>query len=122
MSDVSTGQGPIHAEVEVDDQALMLQLTGPGATHLATLAKEFAIETGVRGSIIHLKGSREAVEGAERALMEILGVLERGQMRKVRITQSADYDLVGDVIDEAPPSAKKPAKKKIALPVLESWR
>ena len=36
MSDVSTGQGPIHAEVEVDDQALMLQLTGPGATHLAT--------------------------------------------------------------------------------------
>jgi hypothetical protein len=45
MSDVSTGQGPIHAEVEVDDQALMLQLTGPGATHLTTLAKEFAIET-----------------------------------------------------------------------------
>ena len=50
------------------------------------------------------------------------GEVERGQMRKVRITQSADYDLVGDVIDEAPPSPKKPAKKKIALPVLESWR
>lgn len=43
--------------------------------------------------------------------------VERGQMRRVRITQAADYDLVGDVIDEwqAPPK-----KKKVALKVLSA--
>ncbi len=45
------------------------------------------------------------------------GEVERGQMRRVRITQAADYDLVGDVIDEAPPSAKK---KRVSLTVLGS--
>lgn len=50
------------------------------------------------------------------------GEVARGQMRRVRITQAADYDLVGDVIDEPPP----PAKKRIALKVLgnqprETW-
>ena len=44
------------------------------------------------------------------------GEVEIGQMRRVRITQSADYDLVGDVIDEAPP--KTPKKKKVSLKVL----
>jgi len=112
MSDASPGQAPVHAEVEVDDQALMLQLTGPGATHLSTLAKEFAIETGVRGSIIHLKGTREGVEGAERALMEILGVLERGQIRTGEVERSIKTmknhpeaklsDVVGDVILATP--------------------
>jgi ribosomal protein S12 methylthiotransferase len=50
------------------------------------------------------------------------GEVERGQMRTVRITQSADYDLVGDVIDDPPPAPRKAAKKKLSLPVIESWR
>ncbi len=44
------------------------------------------------------------------------GEVERGQMRRVRITQSSDYDLVGDVIDEAPPAT--PKKKRVSLTVL----
>lgn len=43
--------------------------------------------------------------------------VERGQIRRVRITQTSDYDLVGDVIDEAPRPAKK---KKVALKVLNA--
>ncbi|MBX3214446.1 MAG: 30S ribosomal protein S12 methylthiotransferase RimO [Labilithrix sp.] len=43
------------------------------------------------------------------------GEVERGQLRRVRITQAADYDLVGDVIDEAPRPAKR---KKVSLKVL----
>ena len=43
------------------------------------------------------------------------GEVERGQIRRVRITQAADYDLVGDVIDEAPAA---PKKKKVSLKVL----
>jgi hypothetical protein len=37
-------------------------------------------------------------------------------MRRVRITQASDYDLVGDVIDEAPSKAKK----RVALKVLRA--
>ena len=40
-----------------------------------------------------------------------------GQMRRVKITQASDYDLVGDVIDEMP--AMLPSgKKKISLKVI----
>src|SRR3977135_2481765 len=47
------------------------------------------------------------------------GEVERGQIRRVKITQAADYDLVGDVIDEAPPRASK-KKKKVSLTVLST--
>jgi ribosomal protein S12 methylthiotransferase len=43
------------------------------------------------------------------------GEVERGQIRRVRITQASDYDLVGDVIDEAPLTKKK---KRLSLKVL----
>lgn len=49
------------------------------------------------------------------------GEVERGQIRKVRITQAADYDLVGDVVDEAetaPRPAEPARKKKVSLRVL----
>jgi ribosomal protein S12 methylthiotransferase len=45
------------------------------------------------------------------------GEVERGQMRRVKITQASDYDLVGDVIDEAPRAAKK---KRVSLKVLSA--
>lgn len=42
------------------------------------------------------------------------GEVERGQMRRVRITQAADYDLVGDVVDEAPaPTGKRRRSLKV---------
>jgi len=105
-------QEPVLAEVEVDDAALLIQVTGVGATHLATLAKEFAIETGVRGSLIILKGPRDAVQSAQRALMEILGVLQSGQIRSGEVERSIRTiknhpdaklaDLVSDVILATP--------------------
>jgi ribosomal protein S12 methylthiotransferase len=48
--------------------------------------------------------------------------VERGQLRRVRITQAADYDLVGDVIDEDTYRPKREVsgakKKKVSLKVL----
>ncbi len=41
-----------------------------------------------------------------------------GQLRRVRVTQAADYDLVGDVIDAD--DEDRPVKKKISLKVLGS--
>jgi ribosomal protein S12 methylthiotransferase len=46
------------------------------------------------------------------------GEVERGQLRRVRITQAADYDLVGDVIDDGDLAPKPPKKKKVSLKVL----
>ncbi len=40
-----------------------------------------------------------------------------GQMRRVKITQASDYDLVGDVIDEMPEGAP-PKKKRVSLKVI----
>jgi ribosomal protein S12 methylthiotransferase len=44
------------------------------------------------------------------------GEVERGQIRRVRITQAADYDLVGDIVDEDTFRASK--KKRVSLKVL----
>lgn len=43
------------------------------------------------------------------------GEVERGQMRRVKVTQASDYDLVGDVIDEPPPTR---TSKRVSLKVL----
>jgi len=41
-----------------------------------------------------------------------------GQIRRVRIGQASDYDLVGDVIDDAPSGPRK--KKRVALKMFDS--
>jgi len=43
-----------------------------------------------------------------------------GQLRRVKITQASDYDLVGDVIDE--PDATPAKKKRVSLKVLGAPR
>lgn len=74
-----TPEASIHAEIEVDDPDLLIRLTGPGATHLATLESEFDISAGVRGHTVHMRGTREAVEGAQRALVELLSLLGKSK-------------------------------------------
>jgi len=58
------------------------------------------------------------------------GEVRAGQIRRVRVTQASDYDLVGEVIDiddesnhlvaSSPKQTKKPAKKKVRLAVLRT--
>ena len=48
------------------------------------------------------------------------GIARRGEIRRVLITDAADYDLVGDFIDgpggrDAPPDAKDPRPRKVKL-------
>jgi ribosomal protein S12 methylthiotransferase len=45
-----------------------------------------------------------------------------GEMRRVRVTQASDYDVVGDLVDEGTPAPKGKDKgpKKVALKVLGS--
>jgi ribosomal protein S12 methylthiotransferase len=43
-----------------------------------------------------------------------------GQIRRVKITQASDYDLVGDVIDEAMVEAQALSKKRVRLNVVST--
>jgi ribosomal protein S12 methylthiotransferase len=45
------------------------------------------------------------------------GEAHAGQMRRVRIAQASDWDLVGELIDEADPR-RPPARKRVALPLV----
>ena len=100
------------AEVEVGDSSLLLSLTGPGAAHLGTLEKEFSIEAGVRGNVVLLRGKKEDVASAERAILEILEVLASGKLRGADVARTfetlkrhpdADLgELVSDVVLQTP--------------------
>ncbi|UJR78338.1 PhoH family protein [Sandaracinus amylolyticus] len=103
----SANEDNIHAEVEVDEPDLLVRLTGPGANHLDILESEFEITAGVRGNTIHLRGTREAVENAERALMEILSMLEKNKgfserevERSIRTLKANPEVRLGDFMND----------------------
>jgi ribosomal protein S12 methylthiotransferase len=48
------------------------------------------------------------------------GEARAGEMRRVRISQAADYDLVGELIDEGGKPSKKTGPKRVSLKVLPS--
>jgi ribosomal protein S12 methylthiotransferase len=41
-----------------------------------------------------------------------------GEMRRVRITQSSDWDLVGDLLDDGSAKAPRKASARVALKVI----
>jgi len=41
------------------------------------------------------------------------GEVHAGELRRVRVSQASDYDLVGEVVDEAP--SAPPRKKRVSL-------
>ena len=47
------------------------------------------------------------------------GLATPGEMRRVRVTQASDYDLVGELVDE---EQSAPKKKRVALRVVSSTR
>lgn len=47
------------------------------------------------------------------------GEARPGEMRRVRITQASDYDLVGELLDEGAPAAPPP-KRKVSLRILHT--
>jgi ribosomal protein S12 methylthiotransferase len=55
------------------------------------------------------------------------GEARAGEMRRVRVVQASDFDLVGDLIDEGTAASGPPPRPKVALKVLGSsaetrWR
>ena len=72
-------ESEVTADVDVADPKLLLELTGPSASKLARLERACApLSAGLRGNTIRLRGSRESVSLAERALTEMMDVIEAG--------------------------------------------
>ena len=66
------------ADLEVADGALLLALFGPGAHRLRSLENALQVKVGLRGQVIHLRGTEKAVHLGQRALSELLDVVEQG--------------------------------------------
>jgi len=88
-------------------QELDILVEGPSEEHDFVMAGRHAGQAPEIDGQVYLSGA------------EVLA----GQIRRVRISQASDYDLVGDVIDEAsfdPPSPSSPRKRRIALKMLDA--
>jgi phosphate starvation-inducible PhoH-like protein len=68
----------VTADVEVTDRALLLALTGPSASRLALLERQCGVSAGLRGEVIQLRGSYQAVCLAERVLTELVQAARDG--------------------------------------------
>ncbi|MEM9189988.1 MAG: PhoH family protein [Myxococcota bacterium] len=66
------------ADVEVADSKLLLRLSGPNESHLRVLSKILEVDMGLRGDTIHVRGPASAVQLAQRVLLDLVDVLERG--------------------------------------------
>src|SRR6185295_12622496 len=67
------------ADVQIDAPELLLALSGPGGAHLRVLEAELDVVAGLRGDTIRLSGKRADVSVAERALSDLLALVERGR-------------------------------------------
>ncbi|MDH5671375.1 MAG: PhoH family protein [Myxococcales bacterium] len=79
----------VSAEVEISDPDLLMAVTGPSNERLKLFERGCGLSAGVRGDVIHLQGSAEAVGLAERVLAELMAVVRDGsQPRDGEITAS----------------------------------
>jgi phosphate starvation-inducible protein PhoH and related proteins len=87
--DVQTGPQPIRsdepeselatAEVEVSDRDLLMAISGPSGQRLSLLERKAGlVGAGLRGDVIKLRGSRAAVNLAERVLLELIRLFREG--------------------------------------------
>jgi phosphate starvation-inducible PhoH-like protein len=76
MRDVS--QEISSSEIEVDDAAVLMALAGPGNERLREIERELAIDVGLRGHTIFLRGAKGSVDAAERFLAEASTLVRQG--------------------------------------------
>jgi phosphate starvation-inducible PhoH-like protein len=68
----------ITADVEVLDNTTLMALVGPNSEHLKLVARTLGIESSLRGNVIRLAGTAEAVGLAERFLAEAAALSSGG--------------------------------------------
>ncbi len=107
---VSSAEGPdvkAASEIEIDDNAVLLGLTGPRSERLKVLERELGIEVGLRGNTIFLRGFADRVALAERFLAEAATLLRQGVEvaahdvgRALRMLRDEPHVSLRDVFDD----------------------
>jgi phosphate starvation-inducible protein PhoH and related proteins len=95
------------SEVEVDDNSVLLALSGARNERLKILEREVGIEIGLRGNRIFLHGPAESVALAERFLAETAVLLKQGVQvaaadiaRALRMLRDEPHVSLRDVFDD----------------------
>ncbi len=76
------------ADVEVTDPTVLLRLTGASNSHLKVIEREVRATLGLRGDVIRIQGSPEAVSLTERVLAELIDVLSDSTLTEADIQRS----------------------------------
>ena len=65
-------------QITFEDNSLALRLFGEGGVNIRTFEKKMGVAVDTRGNLVTIQGSPEKVELAERLLVELYGLLEKG--------------------------------------------
>src|SRR5690606_37248336 len=77
------------ADVEVEDPAILLRLSGPSGGHLKALGAELGVSMGLRGTTLRLQGEQGAVLEAQRILGELTEALAERNLDQSELVRSA---------------------------------
>lgn len=70
--------GKIKKQVNLEDNGLAVRLFGEGGENLKKFEKKLGIELNTRGSLVTVSGAADKVALAERLILEMYGLLEKG--------------------------------------------
>ncbi|MBI5588470.1 MAG: PhoH family protein [Deltaproteobacteria bacterium] len=70
--------GKIRKQVNLEDNGLAARLFGEGGENLLRFEKKLGVELNTRGSLVTISGVAEKTELAERLILEMYGLLEKG--------------------------------------------
>ncbi|MBX3275053.1 MAG: PhoH family protein [Sandaracinaceae bacterium] len=96
----------VHADLEVEDSDLLIDLCGPAGEHLELIQREYGVSAGVRGNRLMLRGPAAAVAAAQRGLTQVLEQMAKGRVSGPGIASAMralrdDPGLrLGDIMDE----------------------
>jgi phosphate starvation-inducible protein PhoH and related proteins len=100
---------PVVERVEVDDQSVLLALSGPQQSLLGEVSRQSGVDVSLRGNTIHLCGAEVDVRVAQRFLMSAAELVSKGydiaasdvarSLRELRVDPSSSLvDLLDEVI------------------------
>ena len=65
-------------QLSLEDNALAMRLFGEGGVNIKTFEKKLGVEVDTRGNLVTIQGEPGKVELAERLLLELYGLLDKG--------------------------------------------
>lgn len=71
-------RGMVKKQITLEDNALARRLFGEGGANIKRLEENLDVSVGTRGSIVNIQGAKAKVNSAERLILELYALLEKG--------------------------------------------